>query len=246
MKKYNISSAGLHILAMFFMLLDHLWATVVPGNEWLTCAGRLAFPIFAFLIAEGAVYTRDLKKYMGRLLIAALISEIPFNLMCSGRIFYPIHQNVLWTFLIALCLIRWNEKLRDAGLWRRLIRFGLSLLAGFLLGTVTFVDYYGYGIMMVLVFWFFRGRSWWQILGQIIGLYWINVELMGGLVYEFEVLGRVWVLHQQGLALLALIPIWLYNGRKGFDRPWFRRFCYLFYPAHMIVLYLMALMEDFG
>ena len=246
MKKYNISSTGLHILAMFFMLLDHLWATVVTGNEWLTCAGRLAFPIFAFLIAEGAVYTRDLKKYMGRLLTAALISEIPFNLMCSGRIFYPIHQNVLWAFLIALVLISWNEKLRDAKRWRRVLRWVVSMLAGFLLGTVTFVDYYGYGIMMVLVFWFFRGRSWWQILGQILGLYWINVELMGGLVYEFEVLGRVWVLHQQGLALLALIPIWFYNGRKGFDRPWFRRFCYLFYPAHMIVLYLMALMADFG
>jgi hypothetical protein len=242
MKKYNISSAGLHILAMFFMLLDHLWATVVPGNEWLTCAGRLAFPIFAFLIAEGAVHTRDLKKYMGRLLTAALISEIPFNLMCSGRIFYPIHQNVLWTFLIALCLIRWNEKLRDAGLWRRLIRFGLSLLAGFLLGTVTFVDYYGYGIMMVLVFWFFRGRSWWQILGQIIGLYWINVELMGGLVYEFEVLGRVWVLHQQGLALLALIPIWLYRGRKGNESVLFRFACYFFYPAHILLLVALMLL----
>lgn len=242
MKKYNISSAGLHILAMFFMLLDHLWATVVPGNEWLTCAGRLAFPIFAFLIAEGAVYTRDLKKYMGRLLTAALISEIPFNLMCSGRIFYPIHQNVLWTFLIALCLIRWNEKLREAGLWRRLIRFGLSLLAGFLLGTVTFVDYYGFGVLMVLVFYCFRGEDWRHRLLQFLGLYWINCEMMGGLVYP---IGGVEI-PQQAFAMLALIPIWLYRGRKGFDRPWFRRFCYLFYPAHMIVLYLMALMADFG
>ena len=239
MKKYNISSAGLHLLAMFFMLLDHLWATVVPGNGWMTCLGRLAFPIFAFLIAEGYYHTKNPKKYMMRLLLCAVVSEIPFNLMYAGRIFYPIHQNVLWTFLMALGLIMWNDKLRGAALWRRCVRFGLSLLAGFLLGTLTMVDYYGFGVMMVLVFWFFHGSGWLTRLGQFLGLYWINVELMGGLVYEFEALGRVWVLHQQGLALLALIPIWLYTGRKGFDRPWFRRFCYLFYPAHMLVLALL-------
>ena len=235
MKKYDISSAGLHILAMLFMLLDHLWATVVPGSEWLTCVGRLAFPIFAFMIVEGYCYTRNLKKYMGRLLLCAVISEIPFNLMYAGRLFYPIHQNVLWTFLMALVLIRWNEKLRTAKLWRRILRFGATLLAGFLLGTLTFVDYYGYGIMMVLVFWFFRGRAWWQLLGQILGLYWINVELMGGLVYEF---GGI-VIHQQAFALLSFIPIWLYRGRKGFEGRWFRSFCYLFYPVHMLLLALL-------
>ena len=239
MKKYDISSAGLHILAMFFMLLDHMWATVVPGNEWMTCVGRLAFPIFAFMIVEGYFHTRNLKKYMLRLLFCALISEIPFNLMYAGRLFYPIHQNVLWAFLISLVLISWNEKIREAKLWRRCLRFAISLLAGFLMGTVTFVDYYGYGVMMVLVFYFFRGRTWWQLLGQFACLYWINWELMGGLVYEFEAFGRVWVLHQQGLALLALVPIWLYRGRKGFDRPWFRRLCYLFYPAHMLALALL-------
>lgn len=239
MKKCNVSSAGLHLLAMAFMLLDHLWATVVPGNEWMTCVGRLAFPIFAFLIAEGYFHTKNLKKYMLRLLLCALVSEIPFNLMYAGRIFYPIHQNVLWAFLISLGLICWNEKLRDAQRWRRVLRWVVSLLVGFLIGTLTFVDYYGYGIMMVLVFYYFRGSELWQVAGRFLGLYWINWELMGGLVYEFEALGRVWVLHQQGLALLALIPIWLYTGRKGYDRPWFRRACYLFYPAHMLLLALL-------
>ena len=175
MKKFDLSSAGLHILAMGFMLLDHLWATVVPGNEWMTCVGRLAFPIFAFLIVEGYFHTRNLKKYLLRLLLCALISEIPFNLMYAGRIFYPLHQNGLWTFLISLGLIRWNERLREAPLWRRCLRFGLTLVVGMIVGTLTMVDYYGYGVMMVLVFYFFRGDELWQKAGRILGLYWINV-----------------------------------------------------------------------
>lgn len=236
MKKFDISSAGLHLLAMAFMLLDHLWATVVPGNDWMTCVGRLAFPIFAFMIVEGYFHTKNLKKYGKRLLIGALVSEIPFNLMCAGRIFYPFHQNVLWTFLIAIGLIHWNEKRKDAPLPRRFLRWCVSLLAGLLVGTLTMVDYYGYGVAMVLVFYIFRGRQWQCLLGQFLCLYWINVEMMGGLVYEFEALGRLWVVHQQAFAVLALIPIRLYKGRKGYHSPAFRIFCYLFYPAHMLIL----------
>ena len=236
---FEFSSAGLHILAMIFMLLDHLWATVVPGNEWMTCVGRLAFPIFAFLLVEGFFHTRSRKKYALRLLAWALISEIPFNLMYAGRVFYPVHQNVLWTFLLALGLMAWNERLRDAKPWRRWLCWIGTLVLGLLAGTLTMVDYYGFGVMMVLVFYFFRGRAWWQLLGQFAGLYWINAEMMGGLVYEFTALGRIWVIHQQSLALLSLIPIWLYRGRKGHNSKGFQYFCYAFYPVHMLVLALI-------
>ena len=133
----------------------------------------------------------------------------------------------------------WNEKCRDAKLWRRVLRWTATMILGFLAGTLTMADYYGYGVMTVLVFYFFRGERWWQRLGQLLGLYWINVTLMGGLVYEFTAMGRLWVIHQQGLALLALIPIWLYRGRKGHDSKFFRYFCYGFYPAHMLLLALL-------
>lgn len=66
--KLNISSAGLHILAMVFMLCDHLWAMLFPAAEWLTCIGRIAFPVFAFMIVEGYLHTRNLRRYVLRML----------------------------------------------------------------------------------------------------------------------------------------------------------------------------------
>ena len=111
--KFEITSFGLHIMAMALMLCDHLWATIVPGNDWLTDIGRIAFPIFAFMIAEGFFHTKNLKKYATRMLVFALISEIPFNLVMGSRIFYPLHQNVLWTFLIGIGLMWINEKAKE-------------------------------------------------------------------------------------------------------------------------------------
>ena len=109
MKHFNISASVLHILAMIFMLFDHLWATIIPGNQWLTCLGRLAFPLFAFMIVEGYFHTSSLQRYVLRLFIFALISEIPFNLMYSSSFIYPYHQNVIWTLLLGLSLIHLNE-----------------------------------------------------------------------------------------------------------------------------------------
>ena len=78
-KRFEVTSAALHLMAMAFMLCDHLWATVVEGNDWLTCVGRLAFPIFAFMIVEGYFHTRDLKKYVKRMLLFALIIFITYK-----------------------------------------------------------------------------------------------------------------------------------------------------------------------
>ena len=106
---FDISAAMLHIIAMTFMLMDHLWATLLPAQDWLTCVGRLAFPIFAFMAVEGYFHTHSLKKYILRLLLFAVLSEIPFDLMYGGTWFYPFHQNVIWTLLIGLSGIHLME-----------------------------------------------------------------------------------------------------------------------------------------
>ena len=105
----DISTAALHIIAMLFMLMDHLWATLLPAQDWLTCVGRVAFPIFAFMAVEGYFHTHSFKKYAQRLLVFALLSEIPFDLMYGGTWFYPVHQNVIWTFLLGLSGIHLME-----------------------------------------------------------------------------------------------------------------------------------------
>ena len=143
----GVSSFTLHIIAMLLMLCDHLWATVLSRYAWLTWVGRLAYPVFAFLLVEGYFHTRNLKKYLGRLLFWAIVSEIPFNLMYGGGLSYPYHQNVLWTFLLGLLLIAGIEKARQKGKpLLTVIVFLLSVIAGYVLGFLAMADYFGYGI----------------------------------------------------------------------------------------------------
>ncbi len=237
---FDISSATLHIIAMLFMLCDHLWATVIPGNDWLTCIGRLAFPIFAFMVVEGCFHTKSLKKYVLRLLIFAVISEIPFNMMYSSGFIFPFHQNVLWTFLIGIAAIHINELARKKDkLWLRILTAVATVVIGYLLGIIAFVDYNGAGVLTILAFYFFRGRKWWCYLGQAAALFCINFMLLSGLQYEISLFGSTVFFPQQGFALLALVPIWLYKGRQGYHSKWFQYLCYGFYPLHMLILYVI-------
>lgn len=238
--KMDLSAAALHILAMAFMLMDHLWATLLPAQEWLTCVGRIAFPIFAFMAVEGYFHTHNLKKYLLRMLIFAVISEVPFDLMYGGTWFYPVHQNVIWTLMMGLAGIHLMETVRKKkSTFVYILVSAIVVILGGLLGTLSMVDYYGIGVLTVFIFYFFRGRKWWCLLGQLLALYWVNVELLGGLMYPIRLFGMEFELCQQGLALLALLPIWLYRGRQGYHSKPFQYFCYAFYPMHMLVIVLV-------
>ncbi len=229
----ELTSFGLHLLAMGLMLCDHICLALMPDRLWMTCVGRLAFPIFAFLVAEGFVRTRSRARYARRLLIFAIVSEVPFDLLAAGRPVYPFHQNVLWTFLIALgCmqLLEWAKS--DSRPAARFVLGVGAVLGGFLAGTAFMVDYFGPGVWTVLAFCFFRGDGWRQRLGQLLCLLFLNGWLLAG---QTVLLGGL-ALPIQAFAVLALPFIWLYRGRQGPHGRAVRWLFYGFYPAHLLVL----------
>ena len=138
----------LKIIAIVAMTFDHIGAEFLPfglGYEpydmIFRIVGRLTMPIMCFFIGEGFTKTRNRGKYAVRLAVFAVISEIPFNLAMASSVIYPFHQNVLWSFLIALGLIHCNEKAKASEKLRIRIAVGIfTILAGYLLVLITMVD----------------------------------------------------------------------------------------------------------
>ncbi len=237
----GISSFILHLLAMALMLCDHLWGTIIPGNQWLTIIGRIAYPIFAFMIVEGYFLTRSFKKYLLRIFIFAVLSEIPFNLMHETSFSAPFNQNVLWTFLLALLCMKLLDKIRaKMKLWFSIPLCALTILLFSLLAMIGSVDYLHDGLHMVLIFYFFRGRKWYHYLGQFIGIGYINLFAMKGQVFPTEIFGFLVNIPQQSAAVLALLPIWCYRGKKGYSNLVTKYAFYAFYPIHMLILGLIS------
>lgn len=234
------TSMSLHLMAMAIMLCDHL-KLVFPDVGLLPCIGRIAFPIFAFLIVEGYHHTRDLKKYAGRLLLFAILAEIPCDLMRSGMPFNSAHQNVLWTFLIGLLLIHINEKVKQRGNRALCILAAVgTIVLGWYAGMLTHVDYSQGGVLTVLAFYFFRGRNWRNFLLQLAALLYLNFAVMSSGILEFTLFGIDIAFRRQGFGVLALIPIWFYRGRQGYHSKWLQLLNYAFYPGHMLVIAVLA------
>lgn len=240
-QKFHLTAAHLRWIALGTMLLDHLWAMVVPGSQWMTYAGRIAFPIFAFQIAEGARHTSDFRRYALRLLAFACVSEIPFDLMYASTAFYPFHQNVMFTLLLGLLAVRGLERAREERTVKAAALGLLGLLGAWLAGTVGMTDYGGMGVLTVAVFCVFRNFPLAR-LGQAVCLLLLNMVFFRGEYVSLELLGRVLELQTQGFALLALVPIWLYGGEKGRGGRVLQYGSYAFYPLHMLALYLIKFM----
>lgn len=206
----------------------------------------MAYPVFAFMLVEGYFHTHNLRRYFLRLFLFAVASEIPFDYMYGGTAFYPYHQNVMWTFLIALSGITIIDRVRHKQkIWIIIPISFLIGLTGFLLGYATMVDYYGIGVLTVFLFYFFRGKEWWCYAGQILGMYILNVSILGGYYYPVTVFGMEIELVQQSIALLSLIPIWLYQGRQGYHSKFFQYFCYAFYPLHILILVVIGVVMGY-
>jgi len=233
-----LNASHLKIMAMACMLLDHIWGILSGGGLWMTCVGRLAFPIFAFQIAEGYAHTKNFKRYLLRLFLFALVSEIPYNYLSGGSWFNPFGQNVMFTFCLSLLLIRLIDKARAKHWVLGLVTAAAGAFVGYFVGMFTFVDYHGYGILMVLVFWLFRNiRFGWLI--QLAAMIYINFVMIGGIGFE---IGGMFV-PTQAFAVLAMIPIGLYNGQQGVRSKVFQYACYAFYPVHILILVLIGMLR---
>ncbi len=234
-RKLPLNAVYLRYLAIGLMILDHLWASVVPGNDWMTILGRLAFPIFAFQTAEGYYHTSDFKKYAKRLLLFGLLSEIPFNLFMVSSPIDPFGQNVMFTLLLGLYGVRAMDKARQDGSAKAWIK-GLAIAAGLvILGQFTFVDYRGMGVLTVIAFGVLRNIPF-EKAAQVIAMVAIHWLWTKGQILMFGSLE----IPKQAFAILALIPIWLYNGEKGPRNKVLQYGSYLFYPGHMVILYLIT------
>lgn len=215
-------------IAAALMLTDHVGAILLPEVLALRCVGRLAFPIFAFFIAEGYAHTRDFGRYFRRLAILAVVSEIPFNLE-NGTVFDLTRQNVLFTFCLALLTLRGLEVLgRERG-FGRWAGCGLVLAAGFAAGELLRTDYGGWGVVTVALLYLCRDGKYaklWLLLAMAavngLGMGSLTMPVFGG---EMPI---------QIFAVAALPVIWLYNGQAG--PKGLRRAFYVFYPAHLLVL----------
>ena len=209
----GINAFTLKMIAIVAMLIDHIGAILFPQIEILRIIGRIAFPIFAFTLVEGFFYTKDVKKYMMRLGILALVSEIPFDLAFFGVPFAYVHQNVFFTLFLGILMLYFIVNTPKD------FRKALCVAAMILLADYLRTDYGSWGLLMILCYYEFRDKKWLKYGGICV----INILAMG---------------YSQVYAPLALIPIALYNGKDGLKC---KKFFYGFYPVHLIVLYIISL-----
>lgn len=241
-KNKGLNSLTIRIIAISAMLCDHIWVTLAPDSNWLHYFGRLAFPIFAFLLVEGFLHSSNKWFYANRLFVFAALSELPFNLMNSGRLAYVGHQNVLWTFLIGLFAMMIIEEIKTridnvviTGISTVLVLFGSMYLANNL-----HTDYSGYGILTILLFYTCRNLRY-EWMGQFLGLLYINAVLLAGKTIPFTVFGAAFAFPTQAFAIFSLFFIQKYNGLLGPYNKIEQYFFYVFYPLHMLLLAILAM-----
>ncbi len=207
-----MSAFTLKLIACISMVFDHCGAYLFPEAVWMRYVGRFSFPIYAFLLTEGFRHTRNIKKYLFRLLLFALVSEIPYDLLGHDTFFYPGSQNAFFTLFSGLLMLYIMEWTNSTALKCFIL---ISVMA------ITEICHFNYrypGIFMIFAFDYFRDLPILRDLNIIaanIRLYYAKIQVAGS---------------------LAIIPISLYNGKRG---PSWKVFFYLFYPIHLMVIYFV-------
>ena len=223
----GLSQEGLKILACVTMLVDHA-ALLFGGSPWLRAIGRLAFPIYCFLLTEGIRHTRDVRRYLSRLLFAAIVSEPIYDLVLYPCVGIWQHQNVLWTLALG-CAMLWCMTM----IHKPVAKLAVMLLFA-LAAQLVRASYGSSGIYMIALF----ALCWevpegkWALAAGLLVINW----LMGS--FTVSVFGLD--VPVQLFAELALVPIFLYSGEKRTRLKAVSWGFYLFYPAHLLLLWGIA------
>ena len=223
----GLSQEGLKILACVTMLVDHA-ALLFGGSPWLRAIGRLAFPIYCFLLTEGIRHTRDVRCYLSRLLFAAIVSEPIYDLVLYPCVGIWQHQNVLWTLALG-CAMLWCMTM----IHKPVAKLAVMLLFA-LAAQLVRASYGSSGIYMIALFALCRGmpEGKWVLAAGLLVINW----LMGS--FTVSVFGLD--VPVQLFAELALVPIFLYSGEKRTRLKAVSWGFYLFYPAHLLLLWGIA------
>ena len=247
------SAFVLKLIAIISMVIDHTGAVLFPENMELRIIGRLAFPIFCFLIVEGFTHSRSVPKYLMRLGIFAVVSEIPFNLAFQKSVIHAGSVNVFVTLFLGLLGLYLFDKVSH---WKALpeplayaaavLPVALACLAAHKLGS----DYGRYGVMLIFIFYLFRDNRTGAMLAFFLctelryGLCCISTDKLSEVTVWlslFESGDKTWYIGGsiQQFCILAAIPIALYSGEKGSGR--LKWVFYAFYPVHLLVLWLISI-----
>ncbi len=218
----------LKIIAMVSMVIDHVGDMFFPELLWLRMIGRLAMPVFAFCITEGYIHTRNRKKYLLRMGIFALISEVPFDLAFEGKIGLS-HQNIMVSFFISIVALMLFDLIRGSkneikGRYS-VLRTMLGALAVLAMAVVAFLvkaDYTIFAVASVFLFYAFKDVN--PYVRPVPGVAFLALTRTVGYYCTTG---------------LSLVPLMLYNGKKGRGLKWL---FYAFYPGHLLLLYLIKLL----
>lgn len=221
MLSISLSSNQIKLIAIIAMVIDHIGAVFYPEVVILRIIGRLTMPIMAYFIAEGYHYTKNVKAYMLRLLIFGLITMYPYALYFENGPF-----NVMFSLLAGLMGIHFYDRAKTP------LGRGLSIWIPMLIATVFQFD--GQFVVVFLIYIFHLYRDNFKVAALQMFMLYVIVQMM--VYYGAADAGNVSI-HTfiQPFALLALLPLWKYNGEIG--KPTLPKYAfYIFYPLHISLL----------
>lgn len=220
-----MTSFVLKLIAIISMLFDHTGYLIFKKFTFMNFLGRLSFPIFTFMLTEGFIHTKNLSKYFLRLCIFAIISQIPYIFFIKS-FSNNLTLNILFTLLLGLSAITVYDKSKN-----KILGF-LFVISCCIVAHFLHFDYGWFGISIIFTFYIFKEKKLYMNLSFIL-LIFINYFSLYLQTFRYEYLFIIL------FGCISLIPINLYNGKKGKSLKYV---FYLFYPLHLIVLYLINLL----